>query len=82
MKNSRIINNLRSELFSFSKSIENKSIHYAIIRIATDFDAEFSRWKESVNIQPLSGSETISLFPARTNEQDIKGMKNLNVIVL
>ena len=41
-------------------------------------NAEFSRWKESVNIQPLSGSETISLFPARTNEQDIKGMKNLN----
>ena len=41
-------------------------------------NAEFSTWKESVNIQPLSGSETISLFPARTNEQDIKGMKNLN----
>jgi ATP-dependent exoDNAse (exonuclease V) beta subunit len=41
-------------------------------------NAAFSTWKETVNIQPLPGSETISLFPARTHEQDIKGMKNLN----
>lgn len=41
-------------------------------------NAAFSAWKENVNIQPLLGSETISLFPARTLDQDIKGMKNLN----
>ena len=38
----------------------------------------FSSWRDSVNIQPISGKETISLFPARTFDQEIKGISNLN----
>ena len=36
----------------------------------------FNEWKNSINIQPLSGEETISLFTVRTNTQEIKGMSN------
>ena len=74
-------------LVEFSNSIFSNSLNDQVKDIYLDDkqqlngspkNAAFSAWKEIVNIQPLSGSETISLFPARTLDQDIKGMKNLN----
>lgn len=40
--------------------------------LGTDKSELFSRWKESVEIHPIDGKETIFLFPARSTDQNIK----------
>ncbi|NRT16975.1 ATP-dependent exoDNAse (exonuclease V) beta subunit [Flavobacterium sp. 28A] len=37
----------------------------------------FAAWKEQVSIHPMTGVETISLFPARNQSQDIQGANSL-----
>ena len=47
MKNSKVLNNLRGELFQLLKSIPDKSISDRIKLIAMDFGAEFLKWLKS-----------------------------------
>jgi ATP-dependent helicase/nuclease subunit A len=70
---------LGNELFSESLKdqiaplyIENKEQ-----LLGSDQSESFRQWKESVEIHPIIGKETISLFPARTIDQNIKGCETI-----
>lgn len=45
--------------------------------LGVDESDSFTQWKESVAIHPISGKETISLFPARATDQNIKGSETV-----
>jgi ATP-dependent helicase/nuclease subunit A len=42
-----------------------------------DHNDDFTSWRDTVTIQPLSSKETISLFPVRTEAQKINGLDHL-----
>ena len=76
-------------LVHFSNSIFSTSLQNQVSDIyledrnqlhGKEEDDTFNSWKKHVTIQPLSGKETISLFPSRTDDQQIKGMPNLNFL--
>lgn len=47
MENSKVLQQLRSEILRASKSISDKSIYDRLTRIAMDFDAQFIQWLRS-----------------------------------
>ena len=75
------------KLVSFSNSIFQDAMSNQVSDIfledvnqinGKEDDANFINWKKSISFQPLAGKETISLFPARNDNQKMIGFEALN----
>lgn len=77
-----------AELVNFSNVIFRDALYAQISDIylnnrdqinGKEDDEAFRNWKTIVNIHPIEGTETISLFPARGIEEQVLGLQPLNL---
>ena len=75
------------KLVSFSNSIFQDAMSSQVADIYLDDisqingkkgDANFENWRNTISYQPITGKETIALFPARNTDQKMKGFEALN----
>lgn len=78
-----------AQLVNFSNAIFTNALQDQIVDIhlnsrdqinGKEDDITFNEWKQNVSINPLQGAETISLFPARGQEERLIGIEPLNFI--